>query len=162
MIAFDVAGARFNYRVVGACVHEGYALLHRAEHDDFWSLPGGRCDILEPSAEALRREMREELAVEVGVERLLWVVENFFQYGGRSYHEMALYYLISLPDGCGYLDKERTYRRLEENGVVLIYRWFPLDTLRSVRLFPSFLHEGLGDLPPSVRHVVHTDSELKG
>jgi ADP-ribose pyrophosphatase YjhB (NUDIX family) len=37
-------------------------LLHRSEIDDFWSLPGGRTRLFESARDALRREMRAELA----------------------------------------------------------------------------------------------------
>ena len=39
MISFDRGGVRFHYRVAGVCVHDGYILLHRADHDDYWALP---------------------------------------------------------------------------------------------------------------------------
>jgi hypothetical protein len=43
----------------------------------------------------------------VEVLRLLWLVENFFDYEGRSYHEVALYFL----------DQIRTWKRsLEHRG----------------------------------------------
>ena len=51
----------FNYRVAGIALSEGRLLLHTSDRDDFWSLPGGRCEFGETSAEALVREMREEL-----------------------------------------------------------------------------------------------------
>ena len=60
---------------VGAVVHDGRGrlLLIRRGHDPgrgLWSLPGGRVEPGETSAEALAREVREEtgLAVEVGAE----------------------------------------------------------------------------------------------
>ena len=41
--------------------------------------------------------MREGLAIDVDVVRLLWFVENFFDYEGLHYHEIALYFLLRLP-----------------------------------------------------------------
>lgn len=38
--------------------------------------------MLEPAEEALRREIQEELGEEIGVDRLVWVAENFFEYQG--------------------------------------------------------------------------------
>lgn len=35
-------------------------LLHKAEDDDFWALPGGRSQPLEPATATLRREMVDE------------------------------------------------------------------------------------------------------
>ncbi|MDI3340142.1 MAG: NUDIX domain-containing protein [Sphaerobacter sp.] len=71
MISVDLGRAHFLYRAGGVCLQDGRVLLHRAVDDDYWSLPGGRCEILETAAEALAREMREELAVDVTVGRLL-------------------------------------------------------------------------------------------
>jgi hypothetical protein len=34
--------AVFRVRVAGVAVHDGRVLFHRAAHDDFWALPGGR------------------------------------------------------------------------------------------------------------------------
>ncbi len=91
MITFEEGGKKFNYRVVGIALDVDRVLLLRTEKDDFWFLPGGRVELLEPSQDALIREMREELEVDVRVERLVWVVENFFEYEGKFCHELALF-----------------------------------------------------------------------
>ncbi len=74
MITFTREGVRFNHRVAGIAIDDGRVLLHQFEGEDFWALPGGRAELLEPATETLRREMREELAIEVDVIRLcgLW------------------------------------------------------------------------------------------
>lgn len=156
MISFQIDGIRFNYRVVGVCIEAGNVLLHKAERDDFWSLPGGRCEILESSDVSLEREMQEELHVEVGVGQLLWMVENFFKYNGAPFHELALYYAVTLPDENAYSDRQRTYKGVEDD-LALLFRWFPVDSLADIRLFPSFLKEGLRNPPLHPQHVVHTD-----
>lgn len=84
MITFTEGSRRFNYRVAGVFVEDGHVLVHRAEPDAFWTLPGGRGEFLEESAETLRREMLEEIGASVRVERLLWVVENSFSAGGPN------------------------------------------------------------------------------
>lgn len=156
MLTFTLGRARFNYRVVGVCVHEGYALLHRVVGDDFWSLPGGRAELLEASTDTLRREMQEEIAQAVTVERLLWLAENFFEHDHVYWHELALYYLISLPEGSPLLRKDVPHRGYEPSAA-LEYQWFPLGALTSLRLFPTFLREGLRSLPEHTVHIVHTD-----
>ncbi len=155
VIVFDQGGVRFNYRVVAVVVDRGRALLHRWETDDFWALPGGRGELLEPSRETLRREMREEMGVDVRVERLLWVVENFFDYQEKSWHELALYFLTSL------LGESRLYGLDEfpgdDEGVKLLFKWFPVEELEGVPLFPTFLRQALKAIPLTTEHVVHRD-----
>lgn len=67
-------------------------LLNRFGGDSFWALPGGAVESGEFSTEALVREMQEELAVTVEVGRLVWVVENLFEYRGAFYTEFGFYY----------------------------------------------------------------------
>ena len=55
MITFDEDHIRFTNRVVGITCDRGRVLLHRVVTDDFWALPGGRAELLEPAAETLRQ-----------------------------------------------------------------------------------------------------------
>ena len=66
MIRLQAATGSFNYRIVGVAVRGDEVLLHRAVTDDFWALPGGRAELLEPAEATLRREMREELGWRYG------------------------------------------------------------------------------------------------
>ena len=156
MISLDFgAGARFSYRIVAVCVHEDHVLLHRADYENFWSLPGGRAEILETSTSTVVREMQEELGVTVTVQRLLWIVENFFTFESRRFHELGLYYLVDLPAGSPYLTKEGVHMGVEADLAPLTFKWFPLKDLGDVKLVPSFLQSSLRRLPDSVEHVVH-------
>ena len=89
---------RFNYRIAGLGFRDGHVLVHRATHESFWTFPGGRAEIGETSEETLQREMVEELGAEVEVGRLLWVVENFFDFEKRHWHELGFYYLMTVPE----------------------------------------------------------------
>lgn len=156
MITFDRENNRFNYRVVGIAIFEGKVLLHKAEIDNFWSLPGGRVEMLEPSDASLRREMLEELGVAVEIDRLLWWVENFFDYNGKNYHELALYYLMKLPPETAFTGETGPFVGIEE-GTDLTFQWFGLDELDGLVIYPSFLKQGLRALPDSPQHVIHYD-----
>lgn len=79
----------FQMRVAGIAFRDGHVLVHRATHEKFWSFPGGRAEMGEQSQDTLAREMVEELGVEAQVGRLLWVVENFFHYEGKDWHELG-------------------------------------------------------------------------
>lgn len=156
MITFAQGSTRFTYRVVGVAIEDGRVLLHQAEGDDFWAMPGGRGELLEPAAATLRREMLEELGIEVEVMGLLWLVENFFQYNEFDYHELGLYFLMRVPASWPHRAETGPFQG-DEHGIKLIFQWFPLDALPEMRVYPSFLADGVRNLPSSPQHIVHTD-----
>lgn len=153
MIRFEQGGHRFNYRVAGVAIHDGMILAHRAGDELFWTLPGGRAEIGETAEHTIRREMREELAIDVEVLRLLWFVENFFDYDDLSYHEIGLYFLIRLPAG----SKPLAMRAFEatDGNTALHFQWFPLveETLARLPLVPSVVES------PEIRAFCVTGSK---
>jgi ADP-ribose pyrophosphatase YjhB (NUDIX family) len=158
MITFERDSGTFNYRAAGIVLDRERVLLTRLEGDDFWFMPGGRVEMLEPARESLRREMREEMDVEVTIERLIWVLENFFEFKGQPYHELGLYFLVSPPKEWERRDVSE-FAGYEGDGTKLNFRWFSLDDLDDVRLLPSFLREGLRSIPDGTEHVAHRDEE---
>ena len=158
MICFESGTNRFNYRIVGVAVHEDSVLLHRAEYEAFWTFPGGRAEFGETADETLRREMREELGLEVEVVRLLWFVENFFSYDGKRYHEIALYFLMRLPEACDLLQHKGPFHS-EDAGTPLIFQWFQRSpqTLSNLPLLPAFLQTAVQHLPESIERMIHYD-----
>ncbi len=159
MVVFDLGGTRFNYRVGAVCLRGEHVMLHRAEDDPFWALPGGRVNAGETARDAVQREVREELDEETEIGRLLWVVENFFTYHGLEFHSLELVFEVTLPADSRWQDTEATYSAVERDAlgreVRLVFRWFPLAQLDSVHLRPSFLNTGLLDLPATTQHLVH-------
>lgn len=153
MITLERDNARFTCRVVGVAIEEGRVLLHRALRDDFWALPGGRAEVLESSAGTLRREMQEELGIDVEVVRLLWLAENFFEYEGLNVHELGLYFLMRVPHDWPYRTSRESFEGKEDH-IALEFRWFPLEELPELVLYPTFLRHGLQELPSTIQHVV--------
>ena len=156
MITYREGKVLFNYRVAGIALDGDRVLLHRMEKDDFWALPGGRGELLEVSRDTLQREMFEELGVEIRIERLVWVVENFFEHDEFAFHEIGLYFLIVFPPASSVYEKSEAFEG-EEEGVRLIFQWFPRHELEKVRLYPAFLRRSLRAIPETTEHVVHTD-----
>jgi ADP-ribose pyrophosphatase YjhB (NUDIX family) len=133
-------------------------LLHRAQGDAFWALPGGRVEAGEEAAHAVVREMQEELAAEVRVLRLSWVVENFFEHRGQCHHEIGMYFLTELDADSPLLASvgpfwgSETVRPLE-------FAWFQISELAAVDLRPAFLTALLAEDDSTFRHVVHHDQK---
>jgi 8-oxo-dGTP pyrophosphatase MutT (NUDIX family) len=141
----------FNYRAAAVWIIDGHILLHRQADDSYWALPGGRVMMGEDSKTSLIREMKEELGVEVQVERMLWLTENFFNYRGMPFHEIGLYYFVSCP-ALPSIWRKGPFHGLE--GERLVYQWVSLNELSSMTVYPSFLQETLGNIPKTTEHII--------
>ena len=155
MIVLQHGLRKFTHRVAAVAIRDEHVLLNQAEGNAFWYLPGGRVELMETASDALRREMREEMDVEIKVGRLLWVIENYFRFEDISHHELGLYFLVELPDELG-------PRRAEmftgvEGDRRIEFRWLPLRSLEGELVFPSFLKSGLIDLTSGTQHIVYFD-----
>ena len=142
MLSFDLASYKFQLRAAAVILHDGWVLLHRAEGDDFWALPGGRVEPGEDSASAVVREMHEELQETVVCRNLLYVVENFFSLKGKPNHEIGLYFAASLASESCVLGKGQSYFGVEGNSK-LEFRWISQSELHSLDLRPSCLKNSL-------------------
>ncbi|WP_377290796.1 NUDIX hydrolase [Rhizobium sp. SG2393] len=162
MIRIDAKPSRFNYRIAGLGFREGHVLVHRAVHEPFWTFPGGRAEIGETSADTLRREMIEELGVEVEVGTLLFVVENFFHYEKRRWHELGFYYRMTIPQMFPFDPAGGIVHRLEDGGNELEFKWVPATraALTALDIPPYFFKDRIESLPEATEHLVFDDGDL--
>lgn len=163
MVASDKDHAHFNYRVAGVALHNGRILLDRNSRNTYWVLPGGHPEMMEPMADALRREMTEEIGVEVEVVRLLWVMENFF-HKSKDIHELSFYFLMQIDPNSQLLKSDGPFYG-QEHDHRLTFQWFPIDegVLNSLPLFPGYLTRALLSIPDTIQHIVFNDvSHYKG
>ena len=109
MISVDVGGFRFQLRAAALIMNGRSVLLHRLEGDDFWALPGGRVEPGEEARSTIVREMMEEVAEGVDCDRLVYLVENFFDCAGRANHEIGLYFLARLRAESALMDDSRSH-----------------------------------------------------
>jgi len=160
MIEFRAGTGRFVLRVAGVALDKGRVLLCQLVDEGYWFLPGGRANFLETTEAALKREMQEELATSIQVERLLWVVENFFQEkNAEPRHELGFYYLMRFPRRSPLCRMAKPFRCRDE-GEKVVLQWHPLTTLPTLPLYPAFLRQGLLSLPADIEHVSIKEGEL--
>lgn len=158
MVAYDKDEAHFNYRVAGVAIHNGHILLDRNSRNSYWVLPGGHPEMMEPMTEALRREMYEEIGVDVKIIRLLWIIENFF-HRNRDIHEISFYFLMELDSNSPLLQGTGPFYGKEHNHT-LTFQWHPIDEngLAALPLFPGYLTKALTNIPTIPQHIVFNDS----
>jgi ADP-ribose pyrophosphatase YjhB (NUDIX family) len=153
MITFKPAEIRFTFRVGGVLIHHEHVLCQLSSQEDFWFLPGGRAELGESASVTLFREMQEELGVVIEIERLLYVVENFFTDSDDTWHELGLYFLITAPADSYLYQSLETIKRVDEVGNYLRFDWLPVAQLETFPLYPPFFQKTLKEIPEHTLHV---------
>ena len=112
--------------VVAAIIRKGGKIFatQRGYGDwkDWWEFPGGKIEVGETPEEALRREIREELSTEIGVDEFLCTVE----YDYPSFHLTMHCYLCSLISEAMHLNEHEDARWLAKEELNEV-KWLPAD-----------------------------------
>jgi 8-oxo-dGTP pyrophosphatase MutT (NUDIX family) len=149
--------ARFKYRASAFAVDRGRLLVSRREGAEYCYVPGGKVGLGESSAEAMRRELREELGLELEIGGLFLVMESLHDYDGEFRQDLNLCYPVVVPEG---LDPEELTRNPEEGHELLWVAFADLaaEGFRPAGLVPE-LEELLAAPDGTLRHMVLRDAE---
>lgn len=90
MITLKYQETRFFFRAAALIEHDDHILVQRTVGMSNWALPGGRIEISETGAEALIREIGEELGVSAKIGALRFIIENFYQHEECDTHSIGL------------------------------------------------------------------------
>lgn len=90
---YELAGIEVIAR--GIAIREGKVLLCRAKGGSSTYLPGGHIEFGEKGAEALVREIKEEMGLDSTAGDMVGVVENAFMQKGKPHQEINLVYALS-------------------------------------------------------------------
>ncbi len=116
----------------GACLMDGQILLCRNRKAGNVYLPGGHIEFGETGAEALAREIREEMGCLSRVAGFLGCAEHFFRQKGRPHAEINLVYVLKVA-GIAPADPPPCRESWIE------FFWHPLARLGGSRLEPAAL-----------------------
>jgi 8-oxo-dGTP diphosphatase len=112
--------------VVAAIIREGNTIFATqrgyGEFEGMWEFPGGKVEQGEGAEEALRREIREELAIDITVGSLLCTTE----YTYPTFHLVMHCYWCHIAEGTPQLLEHKSARWLSAQELLDVM-WLPAD-----------------------------------
>lgn len=134
-----IDNVKFNYRA-GLLIEKGNKVLVECNPAiDFVTLPGGRVQTLESSMDALKREIKEEMNIELDSERIKMraLIENFFEMDEKKYHELYFLYKLKITS------KDTEFKKDMKNidSKASYYKWVKKEDLEKENLLPVVLRD---------------------
>ncbi len=136
---------KFKLRVCGIVKQDDKILLLKAKTMPGYCLPGGHVELGELTQTAVLREVKEELNIDVEIEKLVCVNENIFiSQDGITCHEIGYYYIVNPTTPIEPKDFE-----IEEldKGVLKRHQfhWEDISTIENIDIKPYFIGKMIKD-----------------
>ncbi len=140
-------GGTFNYRVGAIIIHKGKILLMHNDEEPYYYTVGGRVHFNETTEETVVREVKEEIGVDLEIDRFLFFQEQFFdgKVTGTHIHELGVYYLMKDSPALDHLE----CRSVTARGAAEELLWVPVTSGERALTAPG---PPLNGEPP----VIHT------
>ena len=151
-VNFSVDTNRFNFRVAGFIRIDDKILLQKSPQMDFYNLPGGRVKFGESTVEAIIREVKEELCIDIDAPKLFYVAENFFKWEDKDVQELVFIYKIDIDRK--YLDI-LDHHKVPDNATEYTY-WIDIANLKNITCKPNLIY----DLPNITAEFTHNIEKI--
>ena len=153
----------FSFRVGGLLVRDGKVLLQKHREKEEYYIIGGHITSLETAKDALKREFKEELGAEIGVDNLMAVAEMFYPWEETPWHQICFYYKVHLGDEKS-MPLEGVIHGHDELGgqkFDLDFCWVPVDRLeKGLELYPPQLIPIILEDKKEISHFIYNEFRL--
>ncbi len=141
--AFTVENNYFRFRAGGLLLEDGKILFVKTKFGDYCYVAGGGVKLGESTETGVLREFTEEVGVQVKIERLAVVCENFFKgHGGniegKDCHTLEFYYLLSTEE-----DISQIPAKTDEDEEL---KWIPVEKIPESNIKPNFIKNRISEI----------------
>lgn len=143
-----------NIRVGAIIMKDGKVLMVGNKRDDYLYSVGGRIKFGETAQEAIVREVLEETGVEMEINRLGFVHENYF-YGNnlnKLIYEISFYFYMNVPS-----DFSPSCESFTEDNRKEFLRWIALD--EDIKIYPEFFRTELKKITDAVKYFINDERQ---
>lgn len=147
-----IDNTKLNIRVGAIIKYQNKILIEKNKNVDFAVIPGGRIKTLENSKEALLREIKEELGIDLSKEefQMSSLIENFFEFDNQKYHELYFVYKVDLKQNYDIKDGIINLDNQDSNYYLLSQEQF-----QQTKILPNILKEIV--LTKEFKHYIVND-----
>ena len=135
-LRFLVDGMKLNVRSGIIIIKDNKILLHKNDNKDNYCLPGGGVKFLESSEEAIIREIKEEINLDIKVEEFVTTIESIFEKDGIKFHEIYFIYKGSFIND---IDTNKIIKNVE--GKPIKYGFVDLDKIDDYYILPVIIKD---------------------
>lgn len=135
-LRFLVDGMKLNVRSGIIIIKDNKILLHKNDNKDNYCLPGGGVKFLESSEEAIIREIKEEVNLDIKVEEFVTTIESIFEKDGIKFHEIYFIYKGSFIND---IDTNKIIKNIE--GKPIKYGFVDLDKIDDYYILPVIIKD---------------------
>ena len=150
-IEFKESNYKFNYRVAVIFSYDNKILFQKIKGDTYYSLIGGSVKLGEIAVEAISREIKEEVGINIGTEKLYLsrICENFFEYNNIKFHELLFVYIADL-DESEFITKCDSMKCLDDENTTMI--WVNNNDIKALDIRPDVVKEIIEDR--NFKHII--------
>ncbi len=146
----------FRYRVAMIIIEDDHLLTAKNNMSDYYYTLSGAVNLGESSENAARKLTLEMINENYDVERLLTIVENFFNYEFNDtqydFHEITFYYLMEEKGRKDIIQKNDIGGGRKES-----FTWIPMNEIKTIEMRPEIVKEIIQKLPENVETIINDE-----